>query len=82
MLAPETVPIAESYAFEVRVAGRERPLRVALNSVEGAGFAIGDAVVVRLERRRLCPFGSREFAIEMRLADAPEPPLPTPPAYP
>jgi hypothetical protein len=70
MRTPAEIPIAESYTFELRLDGIEKPVRASFNTVKSRQFEVGQRVRVRLVRRGLPPLWSRLFVTDMTPADS------------
>jgi len=70
---PREIPIAESYAFELRLDGVAEPVRAAFNTVKGRHFEVGQKVRVRYLLRGLPPIWQRITVVDMTPLDTPSP---------
>jgi len=62
---PTSIPIAESYAFELRLDGVSDPVRASFNTVKSRQFDVGQRVRVQYARRGLPPFWQRIVVVDM-----------------
>lgn len=65
---PTSIPIAESYLFNIRLDGVEEPLAAALNVIRSRQFEEGQRVRVTYERRGFGPFLRRIRVVDMEPA--------------
>lgn len=62
---PNSIPIAESYLFNIKVDGLDEPIATALNVVRAGSFEEGQRVRITFERRGFGPFLRRIRVIDM-----------------
>ena len=67
---PTDIPIAESYAFELRLDGASEPVRASFNTVKSRQFEVGQRVRVQFVRRGIPPFWRRIRVVDMAPADS------------
>jgi hypothetical protein len=62
---PTSIPIAESYAFELELDGVSDPVRASFNAVKSRQFDVGQRVRVQYARRGIPPFWQRITVVDM-----------------
>lgn len=66
---PTTIPIPESYVFELKLDGYADPLRASINIVKSRQFEVGQRVRVQFRRRGIPPFWQRMTVVDVTPAE-------------
>jgi hypothetical protein len=66
---PREIPIAESFAFELRLDGIADPIRASFNTVKSRQFDVGQRVTVKYVTRGLGPLWRRITVVDMAPAE-------------
>lgn len=62
---PTTIPIPESYLFELKLDDRADPLRASINVVKSRQLEVGQRVRVQFKRRGIPPFWQRVTVVDV-----------------
>jgi hypothetical protein len=68
---PTSIPIAESYVFELRLEGEADPVLASFNTVKSRQFEVNQRVRVDFVRRGFPPFWQRVAVVDMFPVEGP-----------